>query len=75
MTSYINYSYNQVLKILGASTHQLLNVMNKQVLSVLFLGAPAWYGQLTIAKKTNLNRVLRCGLHIIYGDSRPSLQK
>ena len=55
------------LKSLGASTDQLLDVLNKQVLSVLFLGAPAWFGQLTIAEKTHLNRVLRCGLHIIYG--------
>ena len=57
------------LKSLGASVHQLLDVLNKQVLSVLFLGAPAWFGQLTIAEKTHLNRVLRCGLHIIFGDS------
>ena len=57
------------LKALGASTEKLLDVLNKQVLSVLFLGAPAWYCQLTIAEKTQLNRVLRCGLHIIYGDS------
>ena len=57
------------LKSLGASTNQLLDVLNKQVLSVLFLGAPAWFGQLTVAEKTHLNRVLRCGLHIIYGDS------
>ena len=55
------------LRNLGAPTHQLLDVLGKQVLSVLFLGAPAWYGQLTIAGKTHLNRVLRCGLHIIYG--------
>ena len=34
----------------------MLDVMNKQVLSVLFLGAPAWFGQLTIAEKTHLNR-------------------
>ena len=57
------------LKALGASTQQLLDVLNKQVLSVLFLGAPAWFGQLTVAEKTHLNRVLRCGLHIIYGDT------
>ena len=63
------------LKSLGASTHQLLDVLNKQVLSVLFLGAPAWYGQLTIAEKTHLNRVLRCGLHIIYGDSYRSFNQ
>ena len=63
------------LKNLGAPTHQLLDVLNKQVLSVLFLGAPAWYGQLTIAEKTHLNRVLRCGLHIIYGDTYRSFSQ
>ena len=62
------------LKSLGASTNQLLDVLNKQVLSVLFLGAPAWFGQLTVAEKTHLNRVLRCGLHIIYGDSYRSFK-
>ena len=46
------------LKSLGSSTNQLLDVLNKQVLSVLFLGAPAWFGQLTVAKKTHLNCVL-----------------
>ena len=63
------------LKSLGASTEQLLDVLNKQVLSVLFLGAPAWYGQLTIAERTQLNRVLRCGLHIIYGDNYRSFRQ
>jgi hypothetical protein len=63
------------LKSLGASSEQLLDVLNKQVLSVLFLGAPAWYGQLTIAEKTQLNRVLRCGLHIMYGDSYGSFRQ
>ena len=61
------------LKSLRASTNQLLDVLNMQVLSVLFLGAPAWFGQLTTAEKTHLNRVLRCGLHIIYGDTYRSL--
>ena len=63
------------LKTLGVSTEQLLDVLNKQVLSVLFLGAPAWYGQLTMAERTHLNRVLRCGLHIIYGDSYRSFSQ
>ena len=63
------------LKTLGASTEQLLDVLNKQVLSVLSLGAPAWYGQLTMAERTHLNRVLRCGLHIIYGDSYRSFSQ
>ena len=63
------------LKTLGASTEQLLDVLNKQVLSVLFLGAPAWYGQLTVAERTHLNRVLRCALHIIYGDNYGSFSQ
>ena len=50
------------LKSLGASTNQLQDILSKQVLLVLFLGAPAWFGQLTMAVKTHLNLVLRCGL-------------
>ena len=57
------------LKALGASKTDLLDVLQKQVLSTLYLGAPAWSCQVTEAEKTDLNRVLKCGLHIIFGQN------
>jgi hypothetical protein len=56
------------LKALGASHDELLDVLQKQVLSVLYLGAPAWFCQTTVAEQRSLDRVLRCGLRIIYGE-------
>ena len=56
------------LKALGASTAQLVDTLEKQVLSVLWLGAPAWYCLLTQVEKTASNRVAKVGLKIIYGD-------
>jgi hypothetical protein len=55
------------LKSLGASVQDLLDVLQKQVLSVLYLGAPAWFPLVTQTEKNYLNRVLRCGLRIVYG--------
>jgi hypothetical protein len=57
------------LKAMGASTSQLLDCLQKQVLSVLWLGAPAWYFQLTKYEQNDLDRVLKVGLRIIYGES------
>ena len=57
------------LKAMGASTTQLLDCLQKQILSVLWLGAPAWYCMLTQYEKNDLDRVLKVGLRIIYGDS------
>ena len=56
------------LKNLGASTSQLVDSLQKQVLSVLWLGAPAWYCQLTLSEKHDIDRVAKVGLKIIYGD-------
>ena len=56
------------LKSLGASTAQLLDALQKQVLSVLWLGAPAWFCQLTDYEKKDFDRVAKVGLKIIYGD-------
>jgi hypothetical protein len=56
------------LKALGASHEELLDVLQKQVLSVLYLGAPAWFCQTTATERRDLDRILRCGLRIIYGD-------
>ena len=56
------------LKALGASTAQLTDTLEKQVLSVLWLGAPAWYCLLTQAEKTHIDRVAKVGLKIIFGE-------
>ena len=50
------------LKALGATTTQLTDTLEKQVLSVLWLGAPAWYCLLTQAEKTDIDRVAKVGL-------------
>ena len=54
----------QSLKALGASRVRLLNVLQKQVLSVLQLAVPAWDCFLTCQERTNLERVLKTGLRI-----------
>ena len=57
------------LKALGASINQLLDTLHKQVLSVLWLGAPAWFSQLTQHERQDLDRVAKVGLRIIYGEA------
>ena len=57
------------LKHLGASTAQLIDSVQKQVLSVLWLGAPAWFCQLTQCEKQDFDRVAKVALRIIYGDA------
>ena len=74
-TAYITTkAYNRMwlirrLKALGASTTQLLDCLEKQWLSVLWLGAPAWYWQLSQYERNDLDRVIKVGLRIIYGDT------
>ena len=55
------------LKALGASRTRLLDVLQKQILSVLNLGVPAWDCLLTEQEKVDLERVLKTGLKIIWG--------
>ena len=55
------------LKALGAKRHRLIDVLQKQVLSVLTLGVPAWDCMLTEQERTDLTRVLKTGLRIIWG--------
>ena len=43
------------------------DVLQKQVLSVLTLGVPAWDCLLTEQERTDLSRVLKTGLRIIWG--------
>ena len=55
------------LKALGASRARLIDVLQKQVLSVLNLGVPAWDCMLTEEEKDAFERVLKTGLKIIWG--------
>ena len=55
------------LKILGADQKSLMEVYTKQVRSVLELSVPAWQGNLTVAEKTEIERVQKCAAHIILG--------
>ena len=57
------------LKGLGASQGQLIDALQKQVLSVLWLGAPAWYCQTTEQERKDIDRVAKVGLRIIFGES------
>ena len=57
------------LKALGATISQLVDALQKQVLSVLWLGAPAWFCQLTKQEKHDLDRVAKVGLRIIFGEA------
>jgi hypothetical protein len=63
------------LKALGANSTELLDVMEKQVLSALWLGVPAWYGMTTQKEKVKIDRVMRCCLRIIYGDNYGSFEQ
>ena len=56
------------LKALGASRKRLIDVLQKQVLSVLQLAVPAWDCLLTAQERTDIERVLRTGLRIIWGE-------
>ena len=55
------------LKALGASRRRLIDVLQKQVLSTLQLGVPAWDCMLTEQEKVDIERVLKTGLKIIWG--------
>ena len=57
------------LAALGASISRLVDVLQKQVLSVLWLGAPAWFCQLTKYEKHDIDRVAKVGLRIIFGEA------
>ena len=63
------------LKALGASRTRLLDVLQKQILSVLNLGVPAWDCLLTEQEKVDLERVLKTGLKIIWGQHYTTSQE
>ena len=64
---YIGFCFIIRMKSLGLSNDQLLDWLQKQVLSVLWFRAPAWYFHLAQYKKKDENRVAKVGLRIIYG--------
>ena len=55
------------LKNLGAQSNSLLEVYTKQIRSILEFGVPVWQGSITLAEKTDIERVQKCALHIILG--------
>ena len=57
------------LKGLGAGPSELVDMYSKQVRSVLELAVPAWHGAITQADSNDIERVQKCALHIILGDS------
>ena len=62
-------------KALGASRNRLIDVLQKQVLSVLQLAVPAWYCLLTAQERTDIECVLRTGLRIIWGEDYVSFDQ
>ena len=62
------------LKVIGASRAQLLDVMQKQVLSVLQLAVPAWHCMLTKQEEDDLESAFKCALRIILGEEYISYQ-
>ena len=63
------------LKSLGASRARLLDVLQKQVLSVLHLAVPAWDCFLTCQERADLERVLKTGLRIIWGSEYTTFEQ
>ena len=57
------------LKNLGATDQELLDVYYKQVRSVLELAVPVWQPGLTQQEVRQIERVQKCALHIIMGDT------
>ena len=63
------------LKALGATRTRLLDVLQKQFLSTLHLGVPAWDCLLTEQKKVDIERVLKTGLKIIWGQDYTNFEE
>ena len=49
-----------------ASTDRLLDFSQKQIVSILWLGASAWFCQTTQEKKTDIDRVAKVGPTVMY---------
>jgi hypothetical protein len=63
------------LKALGASQAQLVDVLQKQVLSLLHLASPAWNSQLPVREKADIERVLRTAMRIVWGAQYSSYEE
>ena len=63
------------LKALCASVKDQLNVIQKQVLPVLYLGASAWWPLLIETDKTDHNRLLQCEIHIMHSHEYTTIIK
>jgi hypothetical protein len=63
------------LKAMGASRSRLLDVLQKQVISVLQLAVPAWDCFLTCQERADLERVLKTGLRIIWGQDYTTFEQ
>ena len=57
---------------LGASEVEMMDVHMKQVRSVLELAVPVWQPALTKEEARQIERVQRCALYIILGESHIS---
>ena len=71
-TNLVNRAYKKLwilrrLKILGASKSSLLLVYTKQIRSILEFSVPVWQGSLTLNEKTDIERVQKCAVRIIFG--------
>ena len=62
------------LKNLGADATSLRKVYLKQIRSILEFGVPAWQGSLTLSEKTDIERVQKCAVHIMFGKNYSSYQ-
>ena len=62
------------LKALGASHAQLIDVLQKQVLSLLHIASPAWNVLLTEKERCDIERVLHTAMHIIWGPDYQSFE-
>jgi hypothetical protein len=60
------------LKKLGASKTEMIDVYFKQIRCVLELAVAVWTPGLTKAESNQIERVQKCALHVIVGDSYES---
>ena len=60
------------LKKLGASNTEMIDVYFKQIRCVLELAVAVWTPGLTKAESSQIERVQKCALHVILGDSYES---
>ena len=54
---------------LGASQDEMVDVYNKQIRCVLELAVAVWTPGLTLGQSDQIERVQKCALHVILGDS------